>query len=182
MDPSLPPPGFRIVPLASGSRLVHEWKSPFGFLALGMSLVLAAVTLGVGRLFAGIDHPVVAFLPVPPALFALFTAYVGVLLRIEATEIDLAPGKLAVRHGPLPFPGKLDLDPGRIEHLEVRTIVTHRNAASSPSQGIASSSYDLVAHLRGGGEQRIVGGFHHEAEARWVEARVGELLAPGVEE
>lgn len=193
-----PPEGFRIESRPEGPLVTWSWNDGSAVIAFFFGFLLLGVASGWTYMTWSVDHPAVYVVGAVPALFGLFVAYIGALKQVERTEIDLARGRVQVRHLPLPFPGGNEIQVSEIESLEIREIYTRSSSRGGRSSGHRATSgggfsrgsssgsrgghysYDLVAHLPGGREQRVVGGFLAKAEAQWVEALLLQVQASEV--
>ena len=121
----------------------------------------------------------VAFAGDAPLLFKLFPLIhvtVGVALTyytiagfVNTTTVTLDRGHLSVRHGPLPWPGKLDVDTGRFRQLYCEEKVSRgRNGVSY--------TYDLKAVMSDGERRKIVTGLDSPDVPLYLEQQLEEWL------
>ncbi|HEX2094262.1 MAG TPA: hypothetical protein VHG28_17795 [Longimicrobiaceae bacterium] len=120
-----------------------------------------------------------AFAGDAPLLFKLFPLIhvaVGVGLTyytiagyVNSTTVTLDRGHLTVRHGPLPWPGGLDLDTSQFRQLYCEEKVTR--GRNGPHY-----SYNLMVVMRDGGRKKLVSGLDTPDVSLFLEQEMEEWL------
>jgi hypothetical protein len=148
----------------------HRWFSPkyfafvvflavwFGFLAFWYIGVAAA---GAPLLFS--------LFPLIHVAAGVFLAYLTLAGFLNTTVVELDRGRLSVRHGPLPWPGGVDLSTQELRQLYCEEKVT--SGKNGPSY-----SYQLHAVLPDGSRKKLLSGLDSPDVPRYLEQRVEEFL------
>lgn len=100
-------------------------------------------------------------------------AYYAITGLVNHTRITLTPSRVAVAHGPLPWPGARTLERSDVEQLYV-------SRQETTNKGQVNVSYNLQVVLRGGEELAIVSGLQSADQARFLESRIETAL--GIED
>ncbi|MET0398886.1 MAG: hypothetical protein ABW277_18990 [Longimicrobiaceae bacterium] len=156
----------------AGGRVTfrHRWFSPKflflvffcvfwdGFLVFWYTLAIAGDAPLVFKLFPLIHVTVGAVL-----------TYYTIAGFVNTTTVMLDRGHLSVRHGPLPWPGKLDVDTSRFRQLYCEEKV------SRGKNGV-SYTYDLKAVMSDGERRKIVSGLDSPDVPLYLEQQMEEWL------
>ena len=100
-------------------------------------------------------------------------AYYAITGLVNHTRVTLTPSRVAIEHGPLPWPGSRALDRAEVEQLYVSRQETH-------NKGQVNVSYCLQVVLRGGEDVAIIKGLESANQARFLESRIETAL--GIED
>lgn len=150
-------------------RLVHRWFS-------SQHVVLAVFAVAWnGFLLAwfGIAYTqgewVMALMGSVHLLVGLVVAYGTLAGFLNRTTVQLAPGRLTVRHGPVPWPGSVDVPAADLDQLF--TVQT-----SIPTKHGHRYTYELHARLADGHHVVLVRNLQSAPVAQAMEARVEAAL------
>jgi hypothetical protein len=156
----------------AGGRITfrHRWFSPkFLFLVFFCVVWDGFLVFWYTMAIAG-DAPLVF------KLFPLIHVTVGAGLTyytiagfVNTTTVTLDRGHLSVRYGPLPWPGKLDVDTGRFRQLYCEEKV------SRGKNGV-TYTYDLKAVMSDGERRKIVSGLDSPDVPLYLEQQMEEWL------
>ncbi len=100
-------------------------------------------------------------------------AYYAITGLVNHTTVTLTASKVAVKHGPLPWPGSRALDRTEVEQLYV-------SRQETTNKGQVTVTFNLQVVLRGGEEITIVKGLDSADQARFLESRIE--IALGIED
>jgi hypothetical protein len=114
--------------------------------------------------------------PLMVKLFPLLHVGVGTVLTyaviagwLNRTVVEVGPGHLGVRHGPVPWPGNLDLPTGGLKQLFCE------RRANRGRYGI-TYTYDLVAVLADGSRRKLLTGLDQPDVPRYLEEQMEKYL------
>jgi len=88
---------------------------------------------------------------------------------LNRTRITVGRGKVAVRHGPLPWFGNLEMDSSAIKQLYAKEMI-------SSSRNGTTVHYDLNALTRDGRSITFVGGMENSDQALCIEQEIEKFL------
>ncbi len=120
----------------------QEWLTGRTFVKLFFGLIVAC----------GMCAPMAGPLRLLALAFGLFWFYLGLTELVNHTTLELRPGRLSVRNGPLPWRGGLSWDAARIEQLFCRRALR----GSAAGEGGSGERFELCA-LYDGRRQRLLG-------------------------
>ena len=159
--------------------IVHRWRSPIvvaflvvfavGWNSIAWSMFL--VTLSEETWFIS------AFL----SIFLMVGAGVGYLalaMLLNSSEIRVSRRELTVKHGPMPFPGAVAVDPGDIEQVWVEQKISH--SSSSKGRSSTSVSYPVCMRLKDGTRKVLLRNVTDSELALFVEQQIETHL--GIED
>ena len=154
----------------------RSWRSP---LAGAFLLLFAAMWNGIvwtGYVMTGDDQSMIfRWFLIPFQLIGFGVAYFALAVFVNTTTLTVSRRRLVVRHGPLPFPGNVDMDPGDIEQVFVdEQLNVHRHENSSSSS--VSRSYRLQARLKDGTKKTLIRALPDADEALWLEQLLKDEL------
>lgn len=166
----VPLPGQITVSSAGGGMVIERrWFSAtaiflvifcalwFGFLA-----VWYALAWGTGNL-------IVLLFPLIHVTAGLILLYSTIAMMVNRTWITVAGGRLTVRHGPMPWPGKRDLPTSTLEQLYCQEHV-------SRSKNGTSITYSVRVRRTDGKLEKLVEGLPERDQALYIEQRVEQHL------
>jgi len=107
--------------------------------------------------------------PIGHVAVGIGLTYFTICCFINKTTIEVGSDRLAFAHGPLPWPGRSDLDATHIEQLYCRERVRHGRNGSH-------TTYELHAKLRGGDKQKLLSGLTDPDQAHYVEQQIESRL------
>ena len=91
---------------------------------------------------------------------------------LNSTLIRVADGELSVRHGPVPWPGNLDLPTDGIEQIYCQKKI-HR---TSDEGRTSTSRYYEVHAVTGGLKKKLLGGLREADHALYIEQQLEKFL------
>ncbi len=150
-----------------GLTVRWRWIGPAAFFLVPFTLfwngILTFAAIGIAA-----DNPqyLLAGLAVPHVWVGVGLAYYCLALFLNETTVQLAEGTLTVRHSPLPWLGKRTLTATEVQQF---FVVEKRGSKGG-------RSYELCAMLRDGKRCSVVSGLADEAQARFLEVRLEQVL------
>lgn len=99
----------------------------------------------------------------------LFLAYTGLTKLLNKTRVEVSFGHLSVRHGPLPWPGSLDLP---IDGLEQFHVVSRRVQTKNGSR----TAWDVVVDRTDGARVDVLRDVESSARAYAIERELEQHL------
>lgn len=166
---NVPTPERWQVEATPGSLQVRwRWMSPAVFFLVPFTLFWNGLMLNAAAAAGGFAQPerLLIGLAVPHVWVGVGLAYYCLALFVNSTRVHLAEGTLQVQHGPLPWWGQRAIPAREVGQLFV--------LEKRGSKG--SVSYELCGMLRDGKKLSLVSGLKQEAEARFLEVRLEQLL------
>jgi predicted Zn finger-like uncharacterized protein len=169
------PPAFTVEDLGSGVRLSYRW---FTWVAVLLTVFCVAWD---SFLIVRYSTAFKAGAPLPTGIFAIPLVAVGVgltytvlALYLNRTVLVVNDGRLTVRHGPIPWPGRRDVDLSELEQLFCEENMTRgRN-------GAVSYSYTVNCLLKGERRVSLLSSLPDRQKALFVEQLVEGYL--GIED
>lgn len=157
---------------SAGGQLTfrHRWFSwKFVFLVFFCVVWDGFLAVWYTLVFAG-DAPLLfKVFPVLHVAIGVGLTYFTIAGFVNTTAVTLDRGYLSVRHGPLPWPGKLDIDTVRFRQLYCEEKVSRgRNGVSY--------TYDLKAVMSDGGRIKIMSGLDSPDVPLYMEQQMEEWL------
>lgn len=174
------PRGLAIEDWGGELRITRRWFSPKflflvffcifwdGFLVFWYS---TAFGFGAGNTPFGL---VFIFFPLIHVAVGAGLTYYTICGFVNRTAIAVSSGSLAVRHGPLPWPGGRDLSTADLKQLYCQQRIRRGQ------RGSTWISYDLNALLSDGKKVKLVSGLDEPEMALFLEAKIEEHL--GIED
>jgi hypothetical protein len=108
--------GIRMEQTSRGLHIERAWRRGSGYILL----VWVAVWLGIVRFFTSLgghrDVEFTAWMSMPGVIMA----YVALTRFVNRTVIDISPSDIALRHEPLPWPGRRRLAISEIAAVHIR--------------------------------------------------------------
>ena len=158
--------------------IVHRWRSVVAVVFLS---IFALVWNGISWTFflamlSEAPWYVAAFLSV----FLLVGAVVGYLalaMMLNSSEIRVAARRLTVKHGPLPFPGGVDVHSDDIEQLWVEQKISHSNSSRGSSTSV---TYPVCMRMKNGTRKHLLRNVQDSELALFVEQEIEAFL--GIED
>jgi hypothetical protein len=174
--PRLPQPRAIIVEdLGGGLRLTRSW---FTWAVIVMTLFCVAwdsfLVFWYSMALAGNAPWIAIVFPVLHLALGVALTYGTLAMYLNRTVLEVAQGRLTVRHGPLPWPGRRDLDAGDLEQLYCD------ETASRGRRGSGSYSYNVWAVLKDGQRVKLLDTLPNREQALFVEQMVEDYL--GIED
>lgn len=165
--PAEPDPG-RWTTTVEGTQLLlrHRW---FGWTALFLVLWCGFWDLGMiamwGGWLGGAREPSAALPLVPHSLIGLAMTWYMLASLLNTTEIRVGGGRLRLAHGPVPWPGGVEISRDDIQQLFVQesSVAVNRRA-----------TYNLIWVDRAGISRVLVRWMRSVSEARWLEQQIEE--------
>ncbi len=114
---------------------------------------------------SGDADPVALLFPLLHVAAGVYITYIAITGFLNRTTITVAEGRLKVAHGPLPWPGNLDLDASRLRQLFVR-----RKSYRTKGGG-ERSTYAVAADMNGTALD-ILRSLSNVDEARFIEQTI----------
>lgn len=155
--------------------IVRSWRSVFLVVFLTVFTVIwngITWTFFIGTLASGL-WPLTAFLSIFLVVGAL-VGYATLCVLLNSTEIRVSNRRLTVKHGPLPVPGGVDVDPSEIEQLWVEQSISHSRSDNGTSS--TSVSYPLYMRLKNGSKKALLRSVGDSELSIYLEQQVEEFL------
>lgn len=165
------PKGIEVVDMGGELVLSRRWFSPlFIFLALFCLMWNGFLVSWYAIAFASSGAPApMLFFPLIHVAAGLGLSYFTLCGFVNTTRIEVKQGRLHLRHGPLPWPGRRDLDTMALDQLYC-TKKAHRS-----SKGHTSMTYVLNARTRTGDTLKLLT-LNDETQALFLEQRLERVL------
>jgi hypothetical protein len=161
------PPNLRVDEHPGELVITRTWNRILGYVLLfaaaffGLFLAIEVIDMASGEVnWFGLALTSVA---------TFGSLYLGLAQLINRTTITLSFDELAVRHGPLPWPGRLELFRGDVEQLYVREHIHNSKSGRSYSYSVRLR----LAHQR---DLLLVAGFLKAQEAKFIEYKIEQYL------
>ena len=174
-DPSRPPTptdhGVQEVAGTDGLTLDVRWFGPQylfmlvfaafwnGFLVVWYSIVLGGLANGDAGM------AVMGLFPILHVAVGVGIGYSALAGLFNRTRVSVDRKGLSVRHGPLPWPGNVEVDSAQVDQLFLKSrIVRNKNSSSTV--------YDLKVLDKQGRETTLYKGARDDRAARYLEHRI----------
>lgn len=158
----------------------RSWRNVLGGAFL---LVFAVMWNGIvwsGTVFSdALDFSCFNWFLLPFQVIGLFVAYLALAMFVNTTTLTVSRARLLIRHGPLPFPGGIDMDPDEIEQVFVdEQLDMHRHTREQVHtvSDRVSRSYRLQARLKDGTKKTLIRTLPDADEALWLEQLLEDEL------
>ena len=138
-----------------------------GFLLVWYAIALSSFAAGDSEAAMGLCFPVIH------VAVGIGVGYGALAGFVNRTLVEVRTGHISVTHGPLWWPGAVELDANDVEQLYVETRVIRGKNSSR-------TVYDLKARLRDGSSTDLCKGVSELSSARYLEHRVEGWL--GIED
>lgn len=154
----------------AGLSISWPWRSPFALALALVCLPLGAVALGwLGLALRGSPaalNPVLLLL----SLLGLGLGYVLLAELLNRTVVEVEAGRLAVRHGPLPWPA-----PPVLRGEALWQLYTRVHTSGRPGRR-RTLSYQIWALGRGGSATLVIGSLRTLDQALYLEQQIEAAL------
>lgn len=161
------PPGMELARTKASLVLTFSWPTGMGakiaFVGVAGCAVLATVSGAQGTTGGGVGAALAV-------VMLGFVAYIAAAFFLNTTTVIVHEGTLAVEHGPLPWPGGIELRVSNLVQLFVRRVETRGGKS-----GQKHISYALVAKTRGR-EITLAANFQDAESAQFIERAIEEHL------
>lgn len=185
LPPDLPlPRGMRAEKTDGGFRITQRWFAPpHIFIAIFCAIWSSGLVVYYHQLARNPDSPIIAYLvPLLHVAVGLALGYWALAGLLNRTVISAEQGVLTVRHGPLPWRGRLTLPRGEIEQVYgvdrrywIRPSAS-RDPAEQPQKPRPARSLDLHVLSSDGSDRAILKGLRSPEELLFLERRIEEAL------
>jgi len=139
--------------------LTRRWFGWEALFVLVFAIIWNAIVVFMARVESGLPVP-----PFPFGIFGVLSAYVALTFLVNRTTLILDPRRLTITHGPLPWPGKRELETDMIDQ-----VYCEREFAGKKNQ---NSGIALSVRLRTGEKLRLMGSFGRLEHARFIEQEI----------
>ena len=106
-------------------RLTRNWSRPAAWAAFTWVVVWSAMVVFFSTLGGHSLREAPWFLALP----AVAMGYVALARAVNRTLVSASPACIAVRHGPLPWPGSRTVDPQGAQAIHTRLRIVHTRGA-----------------------------------------------------
>jgi hypothetical protein len=146
------PPRIRVADDGRATRWTRVWWSPAAFVLLVFALFWNALVVVVFAAFQRSSAPLLfRMFPLIHLGVGLFLFYLSIAALLNRTVLEVdADRTLSVRHGPLPWPGRVTLDSGDVTQV----YVVENVRTGERSRGTVT---ELRAIRRGGTRVKLLG-------------------------
>jgi hypothetical protein len=178
------PRGIRAEKTDWGFRITQRWFAPpHVFIAIFCAIWSSGLVAFYRNLLQDPDSPTLAYLvPIVHVAVGLALGYWALAGLLNKTVISAEQGLLSVRHGPLPWRGRLTLPKAKIEQVYgadhrywVRRSAS-RDSATPPQNPRSARSLDLHVLSSDGSDRVILKGLRSPEELLFLERRIEEAL------
>ncbi|MGD8451320.1 MAG: hypothetical protein PVJ57_05825 [Phycisphaerae bacterium] len=165
------PRGLHVEDWDGNLRITRRWFSPaFIFLVFFCAFWDEFLVFWYSIAFGGDAPWIMAVFPILHVAVGIGLTYFTLCGFVNRTVITVDAGQLAIRHGPLPWPGNRVVPTGDLEQLYCRERLRHSN------RGRTSVQYELHAATVGGGRIKLLGMLDDPEHALFLEQRIEQYL------
>jgi hypothetical protein len=168
--PQIPlPPRMEIVRRHDGIALVRHWRGWRTIFFTAFAVAWNGFLVVWYSMAAATGNTSMMLFPLLHVAVGLGLAYYVVASWVNRTYVAATGSKLAVRHEPVPWFGKRDLDAHRVEQLWSKERI-HRTKNGT------RRSWELRARMRDGADVKVVGGLDAVEQALFLEQELEKWL------
>jgi len=159
----------------SGTLIQFKSRSSLRWFLLFFSLVWNAFM--VVFIFGTTKRTDFSFVVIPHLIAGLGIAYTTLGMFLNTTTLLISRGKINVNIGPIPWPGKTELNSADLTQVTIEEYVAYTSGGKNSRGGTPVYAMQLVAHLNNGRKTVLIKGIYDYVEAVKIEQTIEATLA-----
>lgn len=169
------PKGIQVDDLGGRLEISRRWFTPAMFFLLFFCIFWDGfLVFWYSKAFGDAHAPLVMVLfPLIHVAVGLGLTYLVICSFVNTTKVLVESGRLSVRHGPLPWPGNVELDTYNLDQLYCRQHIRH-------SRNGVSESYQVHAITKDQRKIKLISGLSDPEQALFLEQKIEQHL--GIED